>query len=204
MAGIAKVGLLKIRGLAAIAIAIAAFCIPTSTTIVRLSSDLKCTTLDNIDDTEIDKIIRAVTANPKFSKLSKISVRCSIKKTEAKSTRQGKAILDRKRCILFAKFSLKAFKIRPKLIGTIIKTKFCIKSFNTGNSKFASESFAKSKAKFTAKGRVKIEITVLIVVNETDKATSPPQRRENIFDELPPGQQAIKIRPNNKTSGRFK
>ena len=81
MAGIAKVGLLKIRGLAAIAIAIAAFCIPTSTTIVRLSSDLKCTTLDNIDDTEIDKIIRAVTANPKFSKLSKISVRCSIRES---------------------------------------------------------------------------------------------------------------------------
>ena len=44
-------------------------------------------------------------------------------------------------------------------------------------------------------GRVKSVITLLSAVRVTDSAMSPFASIENIFDELPPGQQAISIIP---------
>ena len=49
------------------------------------------------------------------------------------------------------------------------------------------------------KGIVKSVITLLSAVRVTDRATSPPASLENTLEELPPGQQAIKIRPIKNT-----
>ena len=48
-------------------------------------------------------------------------------------------------------------------------------------------------------GMVKSVITLLSAVSVTESATSPPASLENTLDELPPGQQAIKIRPIKNT-----
>ena len=48
-------------------------------------------------------------------------------------------------------------------------------------------------------GMVKRVIMLLNAVSMTDRATSPPASLENTFDELPPGQHAISMRPMKKT-----
>ena len=52
-------------------------------------------------------------------------------------------------------------------------------------------------------GKVIRVMRLLIAVSVTERATSPPASLENIFDELPPGEQAISIRPMKNTGGRW-
>ncbi len=48
-------------------------------------------------------------------------------------------------------------------------------------------------------GTVTSVIRLLQAVSVTDRATSPPASLEKMLEELPPGQQAIRIRPRKKT-----
>ena len=53
-------------------------------------------------------------------------------------------------------------------------------------------------------GIVKRVIMLLSAVSITERATSPPASLENTFEELPPGQQAISIRPMKNTGVSLK
>lgn len=73
IAGIAISPLLKMNGEVAIAMACAAFCIPTSITIVRLTESVRFPKCDSKELQIIAEIISRVHANPVRLKLSIIS-----------------------------------------------------------------------------------------------------------------------------------
>ena len=58
-------------------------------------------------------------------------------------------------------------------------------------------------AQLMMNGIVNSVMILLSAVRITDRATSPPARRENTFDELPPGQHAISISPIKNTGVRL-
>ena len=73
IAGIAISGLLKIKGDVAMAIACAAFCIPTSMIIVLLTATVDFVILESIELHNIANNIKIVTVNPKTAKFSLIA-----------------------------------------------------------------------------------------------------------------------------------
>lgn len=62
----------------------------------------------------------------------------------------------------------------------------------------------RSVAQVMMSGIVNSVITLLRAVKVTESATSPPASLENTLEELPPGQQAMRIRPMKKTGVRRK
>ena len=93
MAGRAISPLLKMKGDDAMAIACAAFCIPTSITIVRLTASLNLPILDMHELQAIAISISIATERPKEAKFSAISFLYCRKNTAARIIRAGKAIL---------------------------------------------------------------------------------------------------------------
>lgn len=93
MAGRAISPLLKMKGEEAIAMACAAFCIPTSITIVRLTEELNLPILDMPELHAIATTISIAADRPKEAKFPAISVLYCRKNTAARIIRAGKAIL---------------------------------------------------------------------------------------------------------------
>ena len=82
---------------------------------------------------------------------------------------------------------------------------FCISSLLAGISMGESiENPANRILSSITNGMVNTVITLLKAVRVTDRATSPPAIFEKIFDELPPGEQAISMIPVNITGSGLK
>ena len=60
----------------------------------------------------------------------------------------------------------------------------------------------RSVAQLMISGIVKRVMMLLSAVSVTERATSPPASFEKTLDELPPGQQAMRMSPMKKTGGR--
>lgn len=84
------------------AIACAAFCIPTSITIVRLTALLNRPIRDMLELQAIATSISNAAESPKEAKLSAISFLYCRKKTAARIIREGKAILPKTFLVLAA------------------------------------------------------------------------------------------------------
>ena len=91
MAGMAISPLLKINGEKAIAMACAAFCIPTSMTIVLRTAGVKPDKRESSELQSIAARIREAVASPSRAKFSIISFVYCRKKSNARSIRAGKA-----------------------------------------------------------------------------------------------------------------
>lgn len=86
----------------------------------------------------------------------------------------------------------------PRRIGSSIVTTFCISRLTTGNfTPMASPRWAVVACMIS--GTVKRVMRLLTAVSDTDRATSPLASIEKTLDELPPGQQAMSIRPMVKS-----
>ena len=86
----------------------------------------------------------------------------------------------------------------PRRMGSSIVTTFCISRLTTGNfTPMASPRWAVVACMIS--GTVKRVMRLLTAVNDTDRATSPLASIEKTLDELPPGQQAMSIRPMVKS-----
>ena len=107
IAGIAISPLLNISGDEAIAIACAAFCIPTSITMVRRTPAVNLPTRERRELHSIATTIKAVAATPKMLKFSIISFVYCRKNTPANSIRAGKAHFPN---ILFTFFAASGLK----------------------------------------------------------------------------------------------
>lgn len=195
MAGMAIALSLKMKGLDAIAIACAAFCIPTSITIVFCSLPLSFVSFDKRAPARMERISRAVTEPPRIAKLSAIVTRCCTKYDPARKTKAGKAhferIFSRRVAVLWAYF----LTTIPKMIGRSIRRRFCTRRFPTGRCISVPVIPEAATARFKIIGIVKRVIILLKAVNETDRGTSPLANIEKMLDELPPGQQAIRMSP---------
>lgn len=93
IAGIAISPLLKMNGELAMAMACAAFCIPTSITIVLLTAILDLVIHDNVELHNIANNINAVTVNPNTAIFSLIACVFCKKKTSANVIKAGNASL---------------------------------------------------------------------------------------------------------------
>lgn len=118
--------------------------------------------------------------------------------------RQGNAALDSTLSILIAAAGFHFLRAMPRIMGSSIRTIFCIRSLLAGMSRGASvENPANRMLKSMMNGMVKTVMMLVMAVSETDRATSPPAILEKMLEELPPGEQAISMMPVNITgSGR--
>lgn len=196
MAGIAISPLLKINGDVAMAIACAAFCIPTSITIVRRTALPNFTIRERSELHAMVASIRAVMAVPRMAKISKISVVYCKKNISASSIRAGKAALPSILFICCAFCGLKCRSAMPASMGMRNSTMFCMISLPIGRfTSVPACSDRKIDTYSIISGKVNSVIMLLIAVSVTDNATSPFANIENTFDELPPGQQATSNSP---------
>ena len=126
-----------------------------------------------------------------------------IKNTVARKMRAGKAMRDRKLCILSAAVAHFFFTAIPTAMGRNMSTRFCITSLPTGRctcTALPTDVVTHSMMR----GTVTSVMMLLHAVSDTDRATSPLASIENTFDELPPGQQAISTKPMRKIASRPK
>ena len=202
MAGRAISPLLKMKGDDAIAMACAAFCIPTSMTSVRLIASLNLPIRDMHELHTIAITISIAADSPKDAKFSAISFLYCRKNTAARVIKAGKAILPNTFLTLTAGSGQKCLNKLPAKRGTKSNTIFCISSFPTGSSMLTpemSETAAVTNSIIT--GSVNKVIMLLNAVRVTDKATSPFASMEKTFEELPPGQQATSTSPMKYIGG---
>ena len=116
----------------------------------------------------------------------------------------GKATRDRTRSMAAAVRAKRKRTKTPTAMGSSISSRFCTKSRPTG--RWISEASAPDTptANCMMGGMVRSVMTLLKAVSVTDRATSPPANLEKMFDELPPGEQAISTSPTKKTGGSAK
>ena len=191
MAGTAISPLSKISGEVATAIACAAFCIPTSMTIVRRTARRSRNRRASSDPPAIASRISVPAARPSTPRFSRIVEAYCTKKTAASSIRAGKATRPSSSCTRRAARGRQCLKSAPQSIGRNSRTMFC-----TGSSMVAPACTAtKRAAKPITSGIVKSVMRLLKAVSVTERATSPLASIEKTFDELPPGQQATSSSP---------
>ena len=196
MAGTAISPLSKISGEVATAIACAAFCIPTSMTIVRRTARRSRNRRASSDPPAIASRISVPAARPSTPRFSRIVEAYCTKKTAASSIRAGKATRPSSSCTRRAARGRQCLKSAPQSIGRNSRTMFCTSSFPTGSSMVAPACTAtKRAAKPITSGIVKSVMRLLKAVSVTERATSPLASIEKTFDELPPGQQATSSSP---------
>ena len=178
------------------AIACAAFCIPTSMTIVRRTASFKRAIRER---SELHNILIKISKPqdvPMSRKLSKISLVYCRKNRKASSINAGKANLPRIFPTLAATEGLRCRKSHPANSGRNSVTRFCINSLPTGSSiVIPSLCDTYSEVSSIITGSVNSVSTLLTAVSVTDRATSPLASIEKTLEELPPGQQAISTNP---------
>ena len=196
MAGMAISPLLKINGEVAMAMAWAAFCIPTSMTIVRRTAGVEPPSRESRELHSMASRMRAPAASPRTDRLSTISRGYCRKNTSARNIKAGNAALPRTLLTLAAASGRKRRKRAPARIGTKSSTRFWTTSLPTGRLTSTPDcSDTKRDTTSMMTGRVNRVITLLIAVRVTDRATSPRASIENTLEELPPGQQATRTSP---------
>ena len=117
--------------------------------------------------------------------------------------RAGKAMRDRKLCILSAAVAHFFFTAIPTTMGRNMSTRFCITSLPMGRCTCTALP-VELVTHAMIRGTVTSVMMLLHAVSETDRATSPLASIENTFDELPPGQQAISTKPMRKIASNPK
>ena len=194
MAGMAITSLLKTNGLQAMVMACAAFCMPTSMTMVRRSRPVSRMTYDSSTPQPIaPRMSSDIIAPSEANSLTMVS-RCCRKKTVTSSTRQGNASRFSTLCSRCASASRRMFSHRPRTMGTAMSTRFCTSKLPTGRwTAVAVPTDCVVRAMMA--GTVNSVMTLLSAVSETDRATSPPASIENTLLELPPGLQATSMMP---------
>ena len=184
------------KGELAMDIACAAFCIPTSMTMVLLTAVFDFVALDNKELHNIAANIKAVVVIPSTAKFSFISSVYCRKNINANVIRAGKANL---LSVLFTFAAASGYNFLnniPIISGTKRSTMFCTISFPNGrciSMPLCSDTNVATNSMMT--GSVNIVTMLLIAVNVTDSATSPFANIEKTFDELPPGQHAMSTIP---------
>ena len=185
---------LKTNGLEAIAIACAAFCIPTSMTIVRRTFSFRRNTMQATYATMAARRMRAVVTRPRVVKFSSMVARCWMKNTAARNIRAGKAHLVNTRSIFFATLWKYVLTAIPASIGISIVNTFWMRRLPTGNV-MPADCPTCTVTQLRIRGTVKSVITELSAVSETDNATSPFASMENTLLDDPPGEHATRTSP---------
>ena len=196
MAGIAISALLNMKGELAMAIACAAFCIPTSITMVLLTAVFDFVILESRELHVIAANINIVIVNPNTAKLSLIACVFCKKNIKANVIKAGNANLLNTLLTLAAGLGKKCLKMIPMKSGTKRRTMFCTMSLPKGrltSTPLCSETKRATNSMMT--GMVNNVTILLMAVSVTDNATSPFANIENTLDELPPGQQAMRTIP---------
>ena len=194
MAGTAIVSLLKTNGLQATVMAWAAFCMPTSMTMVRRSRDVSRITHDNRAPLPMAAMISTVTEPPSMANELTMVSRCCRKKMVTSNSRQGNANRFNRACNRSANALRRIANHSPRTMGTAISTRFCTNRLPTGNwMSVAVPTDCVTKAMMA--GTVNRVMTLLRAVSDTDNATSPPANMEKTLLELPPGLQAMSMMP---------
>ena len=205
IAGIAISPLLKMKGELAIAIACAAFCIPTSIMMVLLTAVLDFVIRDSKELHVIANNIKAVIVIPMTAKFSLIACVFCIKNIAANVISAGNASLLNTLFTFVAGSGKKCLNKIPMKSGTKRSTIFCTMSLPNGRlTSTPLCSVTKRATNSIITGIVNKVIMLLMAVNVTDNATSPFASIENTLDELPPGQHAINTNPIKYTGGNFK
>ena len=119
------------------------------------------------------------------------------------SIRAGKAALESTLSMAWAALGKNWLIPRPITTGSSISRRFCLRRFPTGRVMPTSAPEAAVTQPITM-GRVMSVRRLLIAVRVTERATSPPASLEKMLDELPPGEQAMSIRPMKNTGVRLK
>ena len=176
------------------AMACAAFCIPTSIMIVLLSPVLSPKRKHSPAAAAVAQSRRTVVASPRLWKLSTIVPRCWMKKTAARKSRAGKARRERTLSVLMAHSFFQCLSPMPRRIGRSIVTMFCINRLRTGRWIPAAAPVCAVTACIIS-GMVNSVTMLLTAVRETESATSPFASLEKTLLELPPGQQAMSTSP---------
>ena len=196
IAGIAISALLNMNGELAMAIACAAFCIPTSITMVLLTAVPDFVILESNELHPIAANINIVIVSPNTAKLSLIACVFCKKNIKANVISAGKASLPSTWFTLAAGLGKKCLKMMPMKRGTKSNTMFCTMSLPKGrltSTPLCSETKRATNSMMT--GMVNNVTMLLTAVSVTDNATSPFANIENTLDELPPGQQAMRTIP---------
>ena len=196
IAGIAISALLNIKGELAMAMACAAFCMPTSMTIVLLTATLDFVIRESNELHNIAANINALIVSPRTAKFSLMACVFCIKNMPANVIKAGNANLLNTLLTFAAGSGNKCLNRIPMKSGTKRSTMFCTMSLPKGrltSTPLCSETKRATNSIMT--GMVNNVTMLLTAVSVTDNATSPFANMENTFDELPPGQQAIRTIP---------
>ena len=205
IAGIAISALLNMKGELAMAMACAAFCIPTSMTMVLLTAVPDFVMRESKELQVIAANIKIVIVNPNTAKFSLMACVFCKKKIPANVIKAGNASLLSTLLTFAAGSGRKCLNVIPKKSGTNSNTMFCTMSLPKGRlTSTPLCSVTKRATNSIMTGIVNNVIMLLMAVSVTDKATSPFANMENTFDELPPGQQAMSTMPMKYTGGNFK
>ena len=172
----------------------AAFCIPTSMTMVLLSRLSRWKIQQSPAATATAQSSRAVVASPRLEKFSAMVLLCWTKNTAARNIRAGKARRESTLSIFAAAFSHLCLIPMPRRMGSSIVTTFCISRFFTGRL-MPVDSPALAVTNCIMIGIVKSVTMLLTAVSDTESATSPFASFENTLLELPPGQHAMSTSP---------
>ena len=182
--------------------ACAAFCIPTSMTMVRRTVPVSRAKRDSSELHSMLAIISSAHAMPVRRKLTIISSVYCRKKRNASVISAGKAIFPNIFPVLLALYGLIRRNRNPASNGTNRSTMFCTSSFPIGNS-MEMPALCETKCDVSSimSGSVKRVSTLLTAVSVIDRAMSPLASMEKTFEELPPGQHAMSTSPMKYTGG---
>lgn len=196
IAGIAISALLNMNGDVAMAIACAAFCMPTSMTMVLLTAVPDFVILESKELHAIAANINMLIVNPNTAKLSLIACVFCKKNINANVISAGNANLLSTLFTLAAGSGKKCLNKIPIKRGTKRSTMFCTMSLPKGRlTSIPLCSVTKRDTNSIMTGMVNNVTMLLTAVRVTDKATSPFANIENTLEELPPGQQAMSMIP---------
>ena len=196
IAGIAISALLNMKGELAMAIACAAFCMPTSMMMVLLTAVPDFVILESKELHAIAANIKTPIVNPKTAKFSLIACVFCKKNIKANVISAGNASLLSTLFTFAAGPGRKCLNMIPMKRGTKRSTMFCTMSLPKGRlTSTPLCSVTKRATNSIMTGMVNNVTMLLTAVRVTDKATSPFASIENTLDELPPGQQAMSMIP---------
>ena len=114
----------------------------------------------------------------------------------------GKATRESTPSILAAAETQRLLTRMPILMGSSMSTRFCPMRLPTGRCPSTAPSATSHVVAFMMSGIVNSVMMLLRAVNDTERATSPLASMEKMFDELPPGQQAMSTTPMKNSGSR--
>ena len=191
------------RGLQATVMACAAFCIPTSMTMVRRSAPVRRKMRESREPPLIARRMSTVIQSPRDGNSCMMVALCWRKNTVARRMRAGNA----------PRFSMLWMRLAavvhfiptpsPMRMGTAISTMFCMSRLPTGRCTSAPVPMEVVNHAIMS-GTVKSVMMELQAVKVTESATSPRASMEKTLLELPPGLHAMSMMPKKKKGVRWK